>query len=189
MSAKNDQTDTFYPKNREQWRKWLQKHHLKKESIWLIQYKKTSGKSSIAWAEAVEEALCFGWVDSKRVGIDDEKFMQFFCKRKAKSTWSKINKLKVDQLIQQGLMAEAGLKSVEIARQNGSWTILDAVEELQIPEDLEKAFKKKPSAKKNFLSLSKSVQKAWLHRLHFAKRPETRQKRIDEIIQLPAKKK
>ncbi len=131
---------SFYPKTRKQWRSWLEKNGEKKASVWLIIYHKNSTTPGVHYAEAVEEGLCFGWIDSTRKTIDDERFIQFFCKRKHNSIWSKINKLKVERLIQEGLMEPAGYKSIEIAKQNGSWTILDEVEELVIPPDLEKAF-------------------------------------------------
>jgi uncharacterized protein YdeI (YjbR/CyaY-like superfamily) len=174
--------ETFCPTNQKEWRLWLKKNHKSKQSVWLILYKKESNKPIISWSDAVDQALCFGWVDSKRKPIDREKFMQFFSKRKSTGTWSKINKEKVRQLIDQGLMTPAGLECIETAKQNGSWIILDDVEAFKIPKDLAKEFKIKPGSKDFFLSLSKSVRKRILLWLVFAKRPETRQKRIDEIV-------
>lgn len=138
----------------------------------------------MAYSDAVDEALCFGWIDSKQMPIDDEKFMQFFCKRKAKSVWSKINKEKVQRLIDAGLMTTAGYKTIEIAKHNGSWTILDEVEELIVPSDLEVAFLQKKNAKNYFTGLSRSDQRNILQWLVLAKRPETRKKRIAEIVEL-----
>lgn len=177
----NDE-NTFCPTSREEWRQWLQENHIDSQSVWLVQYKVKSKKKSITWSESVDEALCFGWIDSVRRKIDDESYKQYFCKRKPKSTWSKINKDKVVQLAEQGLIAEAGLLTIEIAKKNGSWTILDEVEAMIIPTDLEEAFAKHPNSKKQYLLLSKSNQKVLLSRLVFAKRPDTRQKRIDEIV-------
>jgi uncharacterized protein YdeI (YjbR/CyaY-like superfamily) len=174
--------ETFCATSRRHWRQWLQKNHAKKQCIWLIMYKKDAGVPTVSWGHAVEEALCFGWIDSIRKPLDDEKFIQYYSKRKPKSVWSKINKGKVKQLIDQGLMTEAGLKSIQIAKQNGSWTVLDDVESLKIPADLEAKFRSRPGSKERFLSLSKSVRKVMLFGLMNAKRPETRQKRIDEII-------
>jgi uncharacterized protein YdeI (YjbR/CyaY-like superfamily) len=178
--------DSFYPENRRQWRKWLEKNHAKKQSIWLIYYKKASGVPTISWSDAVDEALCFGWIDSTKKPMDEERSIQYFTKRKAGSTWSKINKTKVQKLMEEGSMAPAGLKSIETAKQNGSWSLLDEVEELTIPNDLEKAFKTHAGSKAYFLSLSKSVKKMMLQWVVLAKRPETRQKRIDEIAELAA---
>lgn len=139
--------------------------------------------ATLNWSDAVDEALCFGWIDSTVRPIDDEKFMRSFTKRKPKGTWSKINKEKITRLIADGLMMPTGLECIEKAKQNGSWEILDEVEELIIPKDLELAFKKHPGSKTAFLNLSKSVRKAMLHRVAFAKRPETKEKRIAEILE------
>lgn len=181
--------ETFCPTSKQDWRQWLQENHNLKQSVWLIYFKKKSNTPSISWSEAVDEALCFGWIDSIAKPIDAEKFMQFFCKRKSNSVWSKINKEKVKRLIEEGLITQAGLDSIERAKQNGSWTILDDVEELKIPEDLEMEFETKSGSKDYFLSLSKSVRKAILQWITLAKRPETRQKRITEMAELAAQKK
>jgi len=175
------ETEQFYPKTPKEWRSWLQKNHAKKDTVWVIFYKKSSGKPTLTWSEAVDEALCFGWIDSTKKTLNEEASIQFFSKRKAKGTWSKINKAKIARLTEEGLMMPAGLACIERAKENGSWTILDTVEELSIPEDLEKAFKSRPGSKTFFLSLSKSVRKMMLHRIVMAKREETREKRITEI--------
>ena len=175
---------TFCPANRQQWRQWLQEHHSTQQSIWLVYYKKKANTATITWSDAVDEALCFGWIDSTARPLDDERFMQFFTRRKANSVWSKINKGKVQRLIEEGLMTQAGYESIEVAKRNGSWSILDDVEELKIPKDLEKAFRSHAGAKAYFVGLSKSVKKSILQWLVLAKRPETRQKRIAEIAGL-----
>ncbi len=180
--------ETFCPTSQTDWRKWLMLNHKTKQSVWLVLYKKQSKIPTISWGTAVDEALCFGWIDSKRKPIDNEKFIQFFCRRKPNSTWSKINKEKVLQLIKQKFMTKAGLDIIEAAKQNGSWTILDNVEELQLPNDLAKEFRNKAGSRKFFLSLSKSVRKSILQWLALAKRPETRQKRISEIAELASHK-
>lgn len=176
--------DTFYPKSRSEWREWLQNNHIKSQSIWLIYYKKKTNIPTVAYSEAVDEALCFGWIDSKSKPIDDEKFMQFFSKRKEKSVWSKVNKEKIERLTKEGLMTEAGFEIIEKAKENGSWTILDEVEALIIPPDLAAEFEKRPSAKNYFLNLSRTDKRNILQWLVLAKRPETRQKRIAEIAAL-----
>lgn len=180
--------ETFCPASRQEWRLWLKENHSLKLAVWLIYYKKKCDMPTVTWSEAVDEALCFGWIDSKAKPLDEEKSMRFFCKRKPNSVWSKINKGKVQQLIDEGLITQAGYKSIETAKQNGSWIILDDVEELKIPKDLEKEFKTKRGSKDFFLSLSKSVRKSILQWLVLAKRPETRQKRIYEIAELAAQK-
>src|SRR6188768_2880532 len=132
--------EIFYPKSQKEWRKWLIKNHASNKTIWLICYKKNANMATLNWSDAVDEALCFGWIDSTVRPIDDEKFMRSFTKRKPKGTWSKINKEKITRLIADGLMMPAGLECIEKAKQNGSWEILDEVEELIIPKDLELAF-------------------------------------------------
>ena len=183
-----NEIEIYYPKSQIEWRKWLEKNHLSKQAVWLVNYSKKSNKESITWSEAVDVALCFGWIDSKKIKIDDEISHQFFSKRKPKSTWSKINKNKVDILIEKGLMTNAGFESIAIAKQNSSWTILDEVEELIIPADLEAEFLVKPIAKVHFMSLSKSRKKMILQWLVLAKTATTRQKRIVEIIEQAERK-
>lgn len=176
--------ETFYPKNRQEWREWLQNNHDKKQSIWLIYYKKKSNIPTVIYSEAVDEALCFGWIDSKSKPLDNEKFMQFFSKRKTNSVWSKVNKEKIERLTKEGLMTKAGFEIIEIAKQNGSWTILDEAEALIIPNDLDKEFEKRQNAKNYFLGLSRSDKRNILQWLTLAKKSETRQKRITEIVEL-----
>lgn len=183
------ETEQIYPASPQEWRSWLQKNHAKKDAVWVVFYKKSSGKPTLSWSEAVDQALCFGWIDSTKKTLDHEASIQFFSKRKAKSTWSKINKAKVIRLTEEGLMMPAGLASIERARENGSWTILDFVEELSIPKDLEKAFKARPGSKAFFLSLSRSARKMMLHRIVMAKREDTREKRISEIADSMGQKK
>jgi uncharacterized protein YdeI (YjbR/CyaY-like superfamily) len=180
----NEKIETFYPTSRQEWRKWLQENHDIKQSIWLIYYKKKSNIPTVIYSDAVEEALCFGWIDSKSKPIDEQKFMQFFSKRKANSVWSKINKEKIERLTKEGLMTKAGFDIIEIAKQNGSWTILDEAEALVIPNDLEEEFESNPNAKIFFSSLSRSDKRNILQWLVLAKREETRRKRIREIIEL-----
>jgi len=170
-----------YAASRHEWRTWLSENHQEMRGVWLVLFNKKSAKPTITWSEAVDEALCFGWIDSIKKKLDDDCAVQFFSKRKPTSTWSRINKDKVNQLIKKGLMAPAGLKCIEIAKQNGSWTTLDEVEELIVPDDLAVAFRLHSGARNYFDSLSKSTRKAALAWVALAKRPETRQKRIDEI--------
>ena len=179
---------TFCPSNKKQWRAWLKANHNKEQSVWLICYKQKSGMPTISWSDAVDEALCFGWIDGKAKPIDDDKFMRSFSRRKPRSMWSRINKEKVQKLIDDGSMTKAGLACVEIAKQNGSWEILDDIEDLIVPDDLEKALKTKRGSKAFFLSLSKSSKKIMLSWVTLAKRPETRQKRISEIVENAAQK-
>ncbi|MBK9256535.1 MAG: YdeI/OmpD-associated family protein [Saprospiraceae bacterium] len=179
-----ENTETFYPKNRLEWREWLQENHVNKQTVWLIYYKKKSNIPTINYSDAVDEALCFGWIDSKVKSLDQEKFLQLFSRRKEKSVWSKVNKEKIEKLIEEGLMTEAGFDIIEKAKKNGYWTILDEAEALIIPQDLKEEFVKKPNAKNYFLRLSRSDKRNILQWLVLAKRPETRKSRITEIADL-----
>lgn len=186
ISSKNmadKETKTFSPANRQEWREWLQRNHSLEQSIWLIYHKKSASVPTLTWSEAVDEALCFGWIDSLSRPLDQERFRQYFTKRKRGSGWSKLNKQKVQTLIEAGLMTSAGFDAIETAKQTGSWTLLDDVEELIIPDDLESALADKPVAHCFFERLSRSDKRNLLQWLVFAKREDTRQKRIEEIVQ------
>ena len=143
--------------------------------------KKSSRPDRLAYGDAVEEALCFGWIDSVVRGVDDARYVQLFTPRKAKSTWSRSNKVRVDRLLAEGLMAAAGLASIEVAKANGSWESLDAVEAFVMPEDLATALAALPGAAKRFAAFAPSARKAYLHWISQAVRPETRAKRIQEV--------
>lgn len=172
----------FYAKDRKAWRKWLQKHHAKEAGVWLIYYKKNSGKTRVSYDDAVEEALCFGWIDSIMKPVDEDKYMQKFTPRKIKSVWSALNKKRVEKLVEQKLMAPAGMAIIDTGKQNGSWEQLDHVENFIVPPDLKKFFSKNKKVLKYFEGLGKFRQKTWLYRLHNAKLPETRAKRIAELV-------
>jgi len=178
-----NEVEDYCPSDKQDWRKWLELNKNKKEAVWLIFYKKKSPNYNLSWSESVDEALCFGWIDSVKKTIDTEKYKQYFSKRKAKSNWSKINKDKVKTLIEEGLMKNEGYKCIEIAKKNDSWTILDTVEALEIPEDLKEAFLNHTGSMEYFNSLSKSAKKSLLYWVVSAKRKETRQKRILEITE------
>ncbi len=181
-------TDIFYPATRQEWRQWLEQNHTRKDAVWVVFYKKATNRPTLSWSDAVDEALCFGWIDSVKKTYDAESAIQFFSKRKPKSTWSKINKDKVQKLQEAGLMTQAGLDCIAIAKQNGSWEILDTIELLILPADLETALKARENALDYFTSLSKSMRKAILQWLVLARRPETRQKRIAEIAECASRK-
>jgi len=178
--------ESFRPSSRSDWRNWLKENHQRKQSIWLIYVKKGRQTPTLSYSDAVDEALCFGWIDSTRKSLGEEEFTQFFCRRKPQSGWSKVNKQKVLDLIDQNLMTKAGLDCIEAAKLNGSWTLLDDVEELIIPADLEAALQAHAGAKDFFLSLSKSTRKQILQWVVFAKRPSTRENRIQEIASAAA---
>ena len=133
---------------------------------------------------AVKVAICYGWIDSTVRKLDDDRRKQTFTPRKDKSVWSKVNKDYIEDLMANDLMHEAGLKKIEIAKQNGSWESLDAVENLEIPEDLQIEFNKNKIAFENYSNFSKSYKKSYLYWLNQAKKEETRANRINEIISL-----
>ena len=171
--------------NRSAWRLWLEKNHNKANEIWLVIYKATTNKKSIKYAESVEEALCFGWIDSVLKRIDDEKYMQKFSPRKHQSNWSATNKARIAKLIKEGLMTEHGLKAVEIAKQNGSWNRLDSVDiRIETPKPLENALEKNDRAKKRYENLAPYRKKQFIWWIKSAKRDETKEKRIRETIRL-----
>ena len=177
-----EEIESFCPTDQQEWRDWLANNHNKQQSVWLVLYKAKSGKLNLSWSDAVDEALCFGWIDSIRKPIDEEKFVQFFSKRKPNSNWSRINKQKIERLFAKGKMTAAGINSIEIAKENGSWTILDDIEDLVIPHDLETELASHSVANEFFQGLSKSIKKQILYWLASAKREETRNKRLQTII-------
>lgn len=179
----SDKREEITINTRAEWRQWLAEFHQFHPSVWVICNTKKSGLPAVAWSDLVEEALCFGWIDSTRKTIDKGSFKQLFSKRKSGSTWSRINKEKVQKLIEAGLMTEAGHEYIRAAKEDGSWIILDTVEDLIVPEDLSKAFKAHAGSEDYFQSLSRSVKKMMLQWIVLAKRPETRKKRIDEIVE------
>ena len=182
MSIKN--RETLYFETDKEWRDWLLENHETSAGIYLILYRVYSEIPSMRWEEAVRVALCFGWIDSTSKRIDEEKRQQLFTPRKSKSAWSKLNKTHIEDLKDKGLMHDSGLKKIEAAKNDGSWQVLDQVENLKIPEDLLAAFKNNFVAYKNYKNFSPSYRKSYLYWLNSAKRPETRNKRIAEIIRL-----
>lgn len=179
-----DKKKHFYFKNAQEWREWLHENHNSSESVCLIFYKVDSAFESMRWEEAVQVALCYGWIDSTVRKIDDVSRKQVFGPRKDKSVWSKVNKNYIEKLIAENLMHESGLKKIEIAKQNGSWESLDAVENLEIPTDLQSAFEQNKKAYDNFKNFSFTYRKSYLYWLNQAKREATRKSRIIEIISL-----
>jgi len=172
----------LHVESKEEWRAWLEENHETKKGVWLVNYKKQTGARAISWSEAVDEALCFGWIDSTARTLDEQRYAQFFTRRKPTSTWSKINKEKVKVLTAQGLIRPAGLACIKIAKKNGSWSLLDSVESLKVPKDLNDALKLVPEARQSFAKLSPSARKILLQWLVMAKTDKTRNARIEEIV-------
>ena len=180
-------TQAFHPKDRKAWRNWLARNHRKEKPVWLIMYKKDSAVKSISYDDAVEEALCYGWIDSVVYKRDEESRYQYFSPRKPKSNWSKTNRDRVASMIRQGLMTPAGQAMVDLAKEKGTWESLDEIDNMSIPEDLQKQFSKNKKALKNFEAFPSSSKKMILGWILLAKRPETRKKRIEETVKLAAK--
>lgn len=179
--------NSIHPKSRADWRKWLKKNHTQIEGVWVITFKKSSGKPHVSYEDIVEEALCFGWIDSKGNKLDEERTMLWCAPRKAKSNWSRPNKIRVEKLLAAGLMQPAGLAKIEAAQQSGTWTALDQVENLEVPADLESSLKANKDAKTYFDAFPRSVKRAILEWIMNAKKPETRAKRVAETAELAAK--
>ena len=172
----------LYFKNDNEFKNWLHNNHSKHPGVQLIFYAVAHENESMRWEEAVQVALCYGWIDSTVKSLGDGKRRQYFCPRKPKSVWSKVNKNYIKELTTNGRMHAAGLASIKIAKENGSWTSLDDVENGVIPEELQIAFDKNPKAFTNFKNFTQSQRKSYLYFLNQAKRQETKNKRIKEII-------
>jgi uncharacterized protein YdeI (YjbR/CyaY-like superfamily) len=176
--------EELYFKNREDWRKWLEENHSISEGIWLIYYKKASGKPRIKYNDAVEEALCFGWIDSKLKRVNDEYYIQYFTPRRKKSVWSKYNLERVQSLIESGLMHPAGLEKYKEAIKNPHLVYDNRNDgEPVIPEDLKKVLLENNIAYENFLNFPASARRMYIGWLNTAKRPETRTRRILRIME------
>ncbi len=171
-------------RTRAAWRRWLEANHTRRAGVWLLFRKKSSSVPSVRYNDAVEEALCFGWIDSIVKSVDADSYVQLFTPRKPKSVWSKSNKIRVERLIEAGLMTPAGLEKVETARRNGAWESYDSVEALEIPADFRSALARHQSARDNFERFSPSRKKALLYLIITAKRPETRKRRIERAVRL-----
>lgn len=174
---------TVYCKNRDEWRAWLEQNHAIEEDIWLIYYKKHTKKESIFYSEAVDEALCFGWIDSTAKAIDDETYMQRYSPRRAKSVWSLVNKNKVKRLFEEKKMTQAGILTVKMAKENGQWEKAYSLKDkVEMPIELEQALKSNQLAFENFYKFSQSNQQNYIRWVVSAKRAETIRKRIDAVV-------
>lgn len=187
MPATKDSAPEVIVPSTEAWRAWLKAHHKKATSVWLVIYKKESSTPSVRYPDAVDEALCFGWIDSTPNKRDAESFKVRFARRNPKSRWSKVNKEKVERLLKEKRMAAAGLEMIELAKKSGTWTALDAIENMEVPEDLAKELKKRKGAAAYFDAFPRSAKKGILEWIIAAKRPETRAKRVAETATLAAK--
>jgi uncharacterized protein YdeI (YjbR/CyaY-like superfamily) len=174
------------PSSRAEWRAWLEANHATSPGVWLAVGKKDGTVTTLTYDEAVEEALCFGWIDSIVNRLDRHRFKQLFTPRKPGSAWARSNKERVERLTREGRMAPAGLAAIDAAKANGSWTLLDDVEDLVVPDDLAAALDENPAASRSFAAFSGSALKMILYWVATAKRPETRAKRIAQTVSAAA---
>jgi uncharacterized protein YdeI (YjbR/CyaY-like superfamily) len=182
MPSFDSELHEIHPKTPAGWRSWLEKNHAKHVGVWVIYYRASTGKRRLSWEEAVREALCFGWIDSKSKSIDDERYKQIFTPRKPTSVWSKINKQHVAELTELGLMTEAGQRAIDVAKENGAWAFLEPIDALIVPPDLASALRGSKRAHEAYEALSKSAKRQVLYPLYSAKREETRAKRVAEAL-------
>lgn len=161
----------------------VRENHSDESAVWLIYHKKSSQQTTISWSEALDGALCFGWIDSIAKPLDADRYMQFFSKRKPGGGWSKINKEKIRKLTEEGRLCQAGLDAIAVAKRNGSWTLLDKIEELIVPDDLASILASNAVVESFFRKLSKSDKRHFLYWVSAAKRDDTRRKRIEEFVE------
>ena len=186
MANDTEQVQVEY---RDAWRRWLMDNHERSDGIWLVTFKKQCGDKYVSYDAVVEEALCFGWIDSLPRKLDAERTMLWMAPRKPKSGCSKVNKERIAAMIAAGRMTPAGLAKIEAAKQDGSWTALDAIEALEIPPDLQTALDANPVAKQYFEAFPRSAKRGILEWIISAKRPETRAKRVAETTRLATENK
>ena len=168
------------------WRAWLSRHHTRTTGVWLVTFRQSAGKRRLDYNDAVEEALCFGWIDSTVVRVDEGRAAQYFSPRRQGSGWSQSNKKRIERVVAAGLIEPAGVASIEAAKRDGSWSRLDAAEALDIPRDLASAFRRYAGSARHFHGFPPGVKRGILQWIAAAKRPETRANRIDETARLAA---
>lgn len=193
MRSSSDHPDTgrfgypiFHAECRAQWRQWLERHHDVAPGVWLCSWRSVTGRPRCPYPEVVEEAICFGWIDSTVTLLDDERELQLVTPRKAKSTWTRLNRQRFADLQAAGLMTEAGRRAAEVARANGWWTIYDPVEDLVEPDDLAVAIDAVPAARTAWDGFPPSARKQMLWWVISAVRPETRERRVAEVVRRAA---
>jgi uncharacterized protein YdeI (YjbR/CyaY-like superfamily) len=174
------------PRSRAEWRRWLARHHAESSGVWLVLPKKASGLPGPTYDESVEEALCFGWIDSRTRPLDEQRRLQWYCPRRPGSIWSAVNKTRVARLLEAGLMAPAGLAKIEAAQADGSWDVLDRVDALEMPAALAAGLRAVPGAEAGFAALAPSVRRPLLYWVLSAKRPQTRASRIAAVAEAAA---
>ena len=172
----------FHAERRDQWRAWLSAHHATARGVWLCSWRASTGRAACPYPDAVEEAICFGWIDATVNVLDEGRVLQLMTPRKAKSSWTRLNRQRAAAMESAGLMTDAGRRTIEVAQRNGWWTIYDPVEDLVEPAALTAALDATPSARRHWDSFPASAKKAMLWWVVGAARDDTRQRRIDAIV-------
>jgi uncharacterized protein YdeI (YjbR/CyaY-like superfamily) len=186
MANITEQYHRVEARDRKKWRAWLEKNHARSPGVWLVFYKKSAGTATVRYDEAVEEALCFGWIDSLMKPVDEQRYRQLFTPRKPKSRWSQPNKERVARMIAAGLMTEVGMAKIRAAKKDGSWAHMKAPDSLVVPPDLRRALNADERAKEGFARMPPGKRRQLLGWIHDAKRPETRQRRITQAVEVAA---
>ncbi|MBK9147584.1 MAG: YdeI/OmpD-associated family protein [Flavobacteriales bacterium] len=187
MPTKLDGLGQVEVTSRAKWRSWLKRNHARSAGIWLVTWKIHRAERYVSYEAVVEEALCFGWIDSVPRKLDADRRMQYFCPRKPKSVWSKLNKERIEKLIATKRMTAAGLKKIGIAKQNGSWTSIDAAEAFEMPADLLRALRKNKKALSHYEAFPPGARKQILTWVLGARTGQTRDKRIAISVELAAR--
>jgi uncharacterized protein YdeI (YjbR/CyaY-like superfamily) len=178
-----DDDEHVHPETVEEWRAWLEEHHATSKGVWLVGWKKDTGRPSVPYEDAITEALAFGWVDSQGGHLDEQRQKLRFSPRRPKSAWARTNKERVARLVAEGRMRPAGQAAVDVAKANGYWSILDDVEDLVVPDDLAAELDRHPGARANWDAFAPSARRMILWWIVQARRPETRRARIAETAE------
>jgi len=176
----HDEREQVHAETVAEWRRWLEANHGRTQGIWLVSWRAPTGRQRMTYEESVEEALAFGWIDSKARTLDDERTTIWMSPRKPGSGWSRTNKVRIERLERDGRMTDAGRTLIDQAKADGSWTLLDAVEDLLVPDDLAAAFAAYPGSRERWEAFPRSARRALLEWIVQAKRPETRARRVAE---------
>ena len=182
-----DEAPHVHADDRATWHAWLEANHASARGVWLVTWRRRTGRPTLSYEDAIEEALCFGWVDSTGGHLDDDRGKLYFAPRKPRSVWAASNKARVEKLIREGRMTPAGLAAIERARANGSWSLLESSDRLEVPDDLAAALEAHPPADASFAAFPPSARKMMLGWLATARRPETRARRIERIAEAAAR--
>ena len=164
------------------WRRWLSGNHAESDPVWVAVSKKGGKVPAVAYADARDEALCWGWIDSTANRLDEHRYLILFARRKPNSGWSKVNKGRIEQLRKAGRMQDPGEAAISTAIENGSWKKLDAIEALEVPDDLADALKADPEAERGYESMPAGMKKQLLGQVVLAKRPQTRAKNVQQAV-------